>query len=89
MLAPGQSGKATDELAATCRACPVVGRCLEDGYAEDVHMRKHGPFRIVTSSRWGSLRKLVREWQPVSDDDWEQLAAWVVDHDIDVRRSRG
>jgi hypothetical protein len=85
MLEPGQSGKSV-ELAAICRACPVVGKCLEDGCREPGDTRRHGPFRIVTSSRWGALRKLVREWQPVSDDDWEQLAAWVVDDDLEVTR---
>ena len=89
VLERGQSGKRTDELAATCRACPVIGKCLEDGYREPLDMRSAGPFRIVTSSRWGSLRKLVRDWQPVRDDDWLQLAAWVADRDIEVRRRRG
>ena len=78
------AGNKVKELAAVCRTCPAIGACLQDAFGEHPDHRRVGPFRIVPSRSWPALRQIVREWQPQTGDDWGQLAAWVVDSDIEM-----
>lgn len=70
----------------TCQQCPVAGDCLREGVAEPPAQRQHGPMRVGLSGAktWRAVHKLVELLDPETEDDWEQLAAMLLDERREV-----
>lgn len=90
MIKHGQGTAELNALRGICQACPVSGPCLRQAVEELPYDRVVGPVRLgFTGRRWVTVRALAYDLGIESDEDFDALAAWLLDGLVKLNRVGG